>query len=89
MDRQHGRQCRGQAGRAQVFIYDAFPGGVGISEKGHELLPELWDATLRTIAECPCENGCPSCIHSPKCGNNNETLDKKGAEIVLRTLVSG
>lgn len=76
-------------GRAQVFIYDAFPGGVGISEKGYELLSELWDATLRTIVECPCEEGCPSCIHSPKCGNNNEPLDKRGAETILRSLLSG
>ncbi|HIP95899.1 MAG TPA: DEAD/DEAH box helicase, partial [Anaerolineae bacterium] len=62
-------------GRAQVFIYDAFPGGIGIAEKGFELLEDLWRATLRTIEECPCEAGCPSCIQSPKCGNNNEPLD--------------
>ncbi len=75
-------------GRAQVFVYDAVPGGVGIAEKGYELLPELWAATLRTIEECPCREGCPSCIHSPKCGNNNEPLDKKGAAIILRSLLA-
>ncbi len=74
-------------GRAQVFIYDGFPGGVGISEKGFELLPELWEATLRTIQECPCEAGCPSCIHSPKCGNNNEPLDKAAALVILGALL--
>jgi len=74
-------------GRAQVFIYDAFPGGIGIAEKGFELVEELWRATLRAISECPCESGCPSCIQSPKCGNNNEPLDKKAAELVLGALV--
>jgi DEAD/DEAH box helicase domain-containing protein len=74
-------------GKAQIFIYDGFPGGVGITEKGFELLPELWEATLRTIAECPCEAGCPSCIHSPKCGNNNEPLDKAAAVVILRALL--
>jgi DEAD/DEAH box helicase domain-containing protein len=71
----------------QVFLYDGFPGGVGICEKGFELLPELWEATLRTIEECPCEIGCPSCVHSPKCGNNNEPLDKAAASIILRTIL--
>jgi len=74
-------------GQAQIFIYDAFPGGVGIAEKGFELLIELWKATLETISECPCESGCPSCIQSPKCGNNNEPLDKEAAVLILHGLL--
>lgn len=74
-------------GKPQVFIYDAFPGGVGIAEKGFALLPQLWEATLRAIEECPCEEGCPSCIHSPKCGNNNEPLDKAAATLILQALL--
>ena len=70
-------------GRPQVFIYDAHPGGMGIAEKGYERVEELWRATLKAIVECPCEEGCPSCIQSPKCGNNNEPLDKKAAQIIL------
>jgi DEAD/DEAH box helicase domain-containing protein len=75
-------------GKPQIFIYDGLPGGVGIAEKGFELLPELWEATLRTIKECPCEAGCPSCVHSPKCGNNNEPLDKRAAAIILAALLA-
>jgi DEAD/DEAH box helicase domain-containing protein len=74
-------------GKPQVFIYDSFPGGVGIAQKGYQLLPELWRTTLRTIEECPCKTGCPSCIHSPKCGNNNEPLDKAAAVTILRDLL--
>ncbi|MEW6232170.1 MAG: DEAD/DEAH box helicase [Chloroflexota bacterium] len=74
-------------GRAQVFIYDNFPGGVGISAKGFESLEALWEATLRTIRECPCDEGCPSCVQSPKCGNNNEPLDKEAAVAILQTLL--
>jgi DEAD/DEAH box helicase domain-containing protein len=73
--------------QAQIFIYDAFPGGVGIAEKGFELLTQLWKATLETISECPCESGCPSCIQSPKCGNNNEPLDKEAAILILHGLL--
>jgi len=74
-------------GRAQVFIYDAYPGGIGISEKGFDLVEQLWQTTLRAIEECPCQEGCPSCIQSPKCGNNNKPLDKKAAQLLLEGLL--
>jgi len=75
-------------GRAQVFIYDAYPGGIGITEKGFDIITELWQATLRTIVECPCQDGCPSCIQSPKCGNNNQPLDKEAARVLLKELLA-
>ena len=75
-------------GKPQIIIYDGYPGGVGITEKGYELLVEWWAATLRLIEECPCEGGCPSCVQSPKCGNNNDRLDKDGAAVLLRALLA-
>ncbi len=74
--------------RPQIFIYDGFPGGVGIAEKGFTLLPELWSATLDVICSCPCEGGCPSCVQSPKCGNHNQPLDKQAAMVILRRLLA-
>jgi len=74
-------------GRAQIFIYDGYPGGIGIADKGYEIIEGLWAATLKAIEECPCRDGCPACIQSPKCGNNNEPLDKKAAMILLRGLL--
>jgi len=74
-------------GHAQVFIYDAHPGGIGIAEKGFDMIFELWQATLRVIAECPCQEGCPSCVQSPKCGNNNKPLDKQAARLLLEGLL--
>jgi DEAD/DEAH box helicase domain-containing protein len=76
-------------GDAAIFIYDAYPGGIGIAEKGYEMIEELWQATMHVIAECPCEDGCPSCVQSPKCGNNNKPLDKQAARIILEELQSG
>ncbi|MBI4198035.1 MAG: DEAD/DEAH box helicase [Chloroflexi bacterium] len=72
-------------GRPQVFIYDGHAGGIGIAEKGYELVEQLWSATLKVVEECPCEEGCPGCIHSPKCGNGNHPLDKKVAALLLRS----
>ncbi|MFC1944412.1 DEAD/DEAH box helicase [Chloroflexota bacterium] len=74
-------------GRAQIFIYDAHPGGVGIAEKGFDLVSELWEATLKAVSECPCEDGCPGCVQSPKCGNNNQPLDKGAAGMILEGLL--
>ncbi len=74
--------------KPQVFIYDAYPGGIGIVEKGFEVIKELWQTTLKLISECPCHDGCPSCIQSPKCGNNNQPLDKRAAAILLQGLIN-
>jgi DEAD/DEAH box helicase domain-containing protein len=74
-------------GKPQVFIYDAHPGGIGIAEKGYEIITQLWEATFKVVRSCGCEEGCPSCIQSPKCGNNNEPLDKKAAERILAMLL--
>jgi DEAD/DEAH box helicase domain-containing protein len=76
-------------GGAGIFIYDAYPGGIGIAEKGYDMIEDLWQATRRVIAECPCEDGCPSCVQSPKCGNNNKPLDKAAALLILDELQSG
>ncbi len=72
--------------KPQIFIHDAYPGGIGIVEKGFELIEKLWQATLKLVVECPCQDGCPSCIQSPKCGNNNKPLDKKAAIMLLQEL---
>jgi DEAD/DEAH box helicase domain-containing protein len=75
-------------GQAQIFIYDAHPGGIGIAEKGFEVIDELCQATLKAVGECPCADGCPSCVQSPKCGNNNQPLDKRASIVLLEELVT-
>jgi DEAD/DEAH box helicase domain-containing protein len=80
-------QLHPDTGKAQIFIYDACPGGVGIAEMGFDIIEDLWRATLDAIAECPCQEGCPSCIQSPKCGNNNKPLDKEAAKRLLQGLL--
>jgi len=70
-------------GKPTVFIYDSYEGGIGISEKLYELIEKLFETTLRLIKDCECEEGCPSCIYSPKCGNGNQPLDKEAAINIL------
>lgn len=76
-----------QTGRPTIFIHDAYQGGVGFAEKGYERAEELLAATLEAVASCPCENGCPNCIHSPKCSNFNRPLDKEAAIMLLYGLL--
>ncbi|HYA09409.1 MAG TPA: DEAD/DEAH box helicase [Gaiellaceae bacterium] len=75
-------------GAPTVFVYDGHPGGVGIAERGYDQF-EGWVAdTARMLEGCPCEHGCPSCVQSPKCGNLNEYLDKRGALTLLRRMLA-
>jgi DEAD/DEAH box helicase domain-containing protein len=75
-----------QTGRPTVFVYDGHPGGVGITQRGFEQF-EGWVAdTAHMIRGCPCAEGCPSCVQSPKCGNLNDMLDKAGALTFLSRL---
>jgi DEAD/DEAH box helicase domain-containing protein len=76
-----------QTGRPTVFVYDGHAGGVGITERGFEQLEGWVRDTEAMIRGCPCSDGCPSCVQSPKCGNLNDMLDKHGALTFLGRLV--
>ncbi|MBI3092012.1 MAG: DEAD/DEAH box helicase [Candidatus Tectomicrobia bacterium] len=76
-----------EVGKAAIFLYDGYPGGVGLAAHAYTLIEELLRATLELLRDCPCEEGCPSCVHSPKCGSGNKPLDKPGAIFVLRALL--
>lgn len=75
------------AGCPAVFIYDGVAGGIGLAEKAAELFPQIAELAYKMVAGCSCVSGCPSCIHSPKCGNNNQMLDKAGTKAFLAHLV--
>jgi DEAD/DEAH box helicase domain-containing protein len=77
-----------QTGEATIFIYDGYEEGIGISERAFEIAESHLTSTLKAITFCKCENGCPSCIQSPKCGNWNEPLDKKAAIKLLKNILN-
>ena len=72
---------------ATIFIYDGYEGGIGICEKAVDVFVELLESTLDLIKNCKCRNGCPSCIYSPKCGNDNKPLHKKATEYILQHML--
>ncbi|MBW5482308.1 DEAD/DEAH box helicase [Streptomyces bambusae] len=72
-----------------VFVYDGHPGGAGFAERAFHTARPWLTATRDAIASCECEAGCPSCIQSPKCGNGNDPLHKRGAVRLLTHLLAG
>jgi len=63
-----------------IYLYDKYPGGVGLSEPLFRMSETLLENTHRLIANCPCLSGCPSCV-----GPVGE-VGEKGKEVALAIL---
>ncbi|MBM7647052.1 DEAD/DEAH box helicase domain-containing protein [Scopulibacillus daqui] len=57
-----------------IFVYDKYPGGIGLSEKLYDMMPEMLNEVKVMIERCPCESGCPSCIGTMDSG---EIMNKR------------
>lgn len=75
-----------QTGRAAIFVYDGVPGGAGFCEQAFARAAALLRDTQSTVRRCACDQGCPACVHSPKCGSGNHPIDKAGAVSLLDLL---
>ncbi len=75
-----------QTNFATIFIYDGHNGGVGLAKEAYDKIEQLVDDTYRTIKTCGCKNGCPSCVHSPKCGSGNRPIDKSACRILIEQI---
>jgi DEAD/DEAH box helicase domain-containing protein len=49
-------------GRPTLYLYDAVPGGVGLTERLFSLVDELVRACREAVESCPCADGCPACV---------------------------
>lgn len=66
-----------------IFIYDGYPGGIGLNRAAYDDVLALMETTLSMLRSCDCASGCPACVQSPHCGNANDPLDKPGAVHLL------
>jgi DEAD/DEAH box helicase domain-containing protein len=67
-----------------IFIYDNYPGGIGLSPGLFALEKRLLEHGLKTIEACPCYNGCPSCVGPAK--EIGEQAKQVALEILKRLL---
>jgi DEAD/DEAH box helicase domain-containing protein len=86
-------------GSPALFLYDRYTGGLGFAEQGYEQIERLLRSCLDLIQECPCLEGCPSCvgipivrppIHTdPDAGGGFPIPDKEGARLLLAAMLAG
>lgn len=76
-----------QTNEATIFVYDGYNGGIGLAEGAYAKMDKLLRETFELIKRCGCENGCPSCVHSPKCGSGNRPIDKRSCLKLLELLL--
>lgn len=74
----------------RFLVYDRHLGGVGITARAAELLPDLIHLARDLVRECPCAraDGCPSCVQRLTCDAHNAHVSKKAAEFILDRVVA-
>ena len=73
---------------AAVFVYDGHAGGVGLARQAFSDIQNLVESTLEAVRSCHCTAGCPSCVHSSKCGSGNRPIDKRACVYIMESLLN-
>jgi DEAD/DEAH box helicase domain-containing protein len=87
-----GTECpstyQARARPLRLIVYDAHPGGIGVSERVFHKVHELVKAALQLAQKCPCRtaSGCPSCVLDSNCGEFNDVMSKRGALFILNAV---
>ena len=72
-------------GQPSIVLYDAIPAGIGFSQKLFDMHDELMRRAIELVSECPCADGCPSCVGP---GGENGVGGKQEALEILKELTS-
>jgi DEAD/DEAH box helicase domain-containing protein len=75
-----------QLGSPGWIVYDGAEGGSGVLLEAFHRFPEWAEKLWILLEHCSCEDGCPACIFSPKCGNGNRPLNKEAARAMAAAL---
>lgn len=74
-------------GELTIFVYDGHSGGAGYAKAAYTIWQQWLGATSDAISSCACDDGCPACVFSPKCGNGNHPLSKADAVHLLTSML--
>ncbi|MGG1575608.1 DEAD/DEAH box helicase [Fictibacillus sp. NRS-1165] len=72
------------SGKPAIFLYDRYPGGIGLSENVYKIWDTVIHEAYHVIQSCPCEAGCPSCTGTMLEGENAKVLALKLLDAVRR-----
>jgi DEAD/DEAH box helicase domain-containing protein len=77
-------------GAPTLYVYDRYSGGLGFAERAYEMIDDVMRACLTLIEECPCEEGCPSCVGIPNLfpGNHHDPDAMNGARPIPNKAVA-
>ena len=72
-----------------VFVYDGYAGGMGLTAQGlYRYGSRLLERDPANRCRLPlCDLGCPSCVHSPKCGSGNRPIDKQACLFIFWSIL--
>ena len=70
-----------------MYLYDTCPKGVGLAPKAYESLESLWERALKTVSECPCAAGCPSCTQAGGAAGGMAGSEKRASRLILEGLL--
>ncbi|BDR91098.1 DEAD/DEAH box helicase [Vulcanisaeta souniana] len=72
-----------------IIIYDSYPGGSGTAKMLLKRINDVLRISLDVLTHCTCADGCPKCVYSPYCGNDNHYLSRRNAIRVIDAIIKG
>jgi DEAD/DEAH box helicase domain-containing protein len=83
-------EAGGQPFRPTLYLYDNYPGGIGITAPLYDLREQVIERSVELVTECACKLGCPACVGPVLATEDEKRLAPKQAALkVLRLLRSG
>lgn len=68
----------------RIIVFDQMAGGSGLAASLYARRQEWARLAAEALASCACAEGCPACLHSPRCECANQLLSKPGALELLQ-----
>ena len=77
------------SGKPTIFLYDRYPGGVGLSDDVYKHINEILTRTKQYIEACTCDEGCPSCIGVGSSSNSSANTKQLSLTLLRKLLEVG
>ncbi len=75
--------------RPAVFLYDNYPGGVGLSAPLYDQRHDVVASAHALVAACDCSHGCPACVGPILASDETRGYSPKSAALKVLQLIAG